>query len=174
MSTYCSAYVQAITDYNATVSGPRDPNPSGLCMCGCGQQTRVRKNGKRRGHHSRFVLGHAQKRYAPEPMTPELKAELDAETALCREVYLRVTGRRRQDRREFYRYRQRAWARDGGTCSCGAPGVEVHHIHPLHLGGDNSLDNLITLCWACHREAHRQITKDRKRAGRLDVRTALA
>lgn len=40
-----------------------DPNPSGLCMCGCGQATRLvrhndAKNGVFAGHHFRYLRGH--------------------------------------------------------------------------------------------------------------------
>jgi hypothetical protein len=44
--------------------GPRriPPNPSGLCMCGCGARTSVAPrdgyNGLRKGESSRFVQGH--------------------------------------------------------------------------------------------------------------------
>lgn len=40
-----------------------DPNPSGLCMCGCGERTKTHTwndavRGYRNGHHSRYVRGH--------------------------------------------------------------------------------------------------------------------
>lgn len=40
-----------------------DPNPSGLCMCGCGQPTSIvkathRPSGLIRGHHRKFIRGH--------------------------------------------------------------------------------------------------------------------
>lgn len=40
-----------------------DPNPSGLCMCGCGRKTKIfPKNdafkGYRKGHHRRYIHGH--------------------------------------------------------------------------------------------------------------------
>ncbi|MFH1141392.1 MAG: HNH endonuclease [Chloroflexota bacterium] len=47
--------------------------------------------------------------------------------------------------------------RDGYRCSqCGASNVElhVHHIVPLSIGGSSELDNLATLCDACHGEIH--------------------
>jgi len=33
--------------------------------------------------------------------------------------------------------------------------LEVHHKIPRSRGGTNAPDNLITLCSACHRQAHR-------------------
>jgi hypothetical protein len=44
-----------------------DPNPSGLCLCGCGQETTVAKwtnarDGAYRGFRRRYVTGHANNR----------------------------------------------------------------------------------------------------------------
>lgn len=51
----------------------------------------------------------------------------------------------------------RGWAlqRDDYRCRiCGSTeGLEVHHINPRMLGGDDSLENLITLCVLCHQLA---------------------
>lgn len=51
------------------------------------------------------------------------------------------------------RIRDHVRARDGNTCvRCGSShNLEVHHRVPLAHGGTNSLDNLETLCHACHR-----------------------
>jgi len=54
--------------------------------------------------------------------------------------------------------RRDVFSRDGHRC--GAPGcrntrfLEVHHIKPRAKGGTNELENLITLCSACHRLWH--------------------
>lgn len=72
--------------------------------------------------------------------------------------------------------------RDDGTCTkCGWPigfrrrtrNLNAHHVKPLSQGGDNSLENLVTLCHLCHRgepgPGHKgvQYTKQRrKRPGR--------
>src|SRR5437764_337649 len=47
------------------------PNPSGLCMCGCGQRTPIARRSERargylRGEHVRYVMGHGH-RLAPVP-----------------------------------------------------------------------------------------------------------
>ena len=34
------------------------------------------------------------------------------------------------------------------------PNIEVHHIVPLSKGGNNQLENLITLCYDCHKKEH--------------------
>jgi 5-methylcytosine-specific restriction endonuclease McrA len=46
--------------------------------------------------------------------------------------------------------------RDGYTCQyCGRWTEErPHHIIFRSLGGDDSMENLITLCMACHRAVH--------------------
>ncbi len=46
--------------------------------------------------------------------------------------------------------------RDGWRCqSCGSrAGLEVHHITPRSNLGQDVEDNLITLCWECHRRIH--------------------
>ncbi len=55
--------------------------------------------------------------------------------------------------------RARVLARDGHRCS--TPGcrhrhfLEVHHKKPRSRGGGDQIDNLITLCSACHQQAHR-------------------
>ncbi|MCB1151014.1 HNH endonuclease [bacterium] len=54
--------------------------------------------------------------------------------------------------------RRAALARDGHRCTtpgCGATRfLEVHHKTPRARGGTHALENLITLCSACHRFAH--------------------
>ena len=48
--------------------------------------------------------------------------------------------------------------RDGWRCTtCGKAGrLEAHHVHPVHLGGDDSPSNLRTLCRTCHVDTHRR------------------
>ena len=53
--------------------------------------------------------------------------------------------------------RQQVLRRDGWRCqSCGAmSNLEVHHRELRSQSGDDSEQNLITLCTACHSIAHR-------------------
>lgn len=57
---------------------------------------------------------------------------------------------------EFNRIRGSILERDGHTCQkCGRrEHLHVHHVQPLGEGGDNSSNNLITLCRDCHKEEH--------------------
>ena len=41
----------------------------------------------------------------------------------------------------------------------------VHHIRPLAGGGTNALDNLMSLCAACHNKIHYEMKNDPARAG---------
>lgn len=52
--------------------------------------------------------------------------------------------------------KKRVRRRDGEVCRwCGRNNMlEVHHIEYLSQGGANSVNNLITLCEAHHRQAH--------------------
>ena len=52
-----------------------DPNPSGLCQCGCGEQVTTSKTnnrflGMRKGDHYRYLIGH-QSRKSPVPYVVE-------------------------------------------------------------------------------------------------------
>jgi 5-methylcytosine-specific restriction endonuclease McrA len=46
--------------------------------------------------------------------------------------------------------------RDGWRCQCcgSRAGLEVHHITPRSQLGHDAEENLITLCWNCHRRIH--------------------
>lgn len=66
---------------------------------------------------------------------------------------------RRPDRQRWLLLRMTVWKRDGGQCRgpyCRAAAalalIEAHidHIVPLRRGGDNSIENLRTLCRRCH------------------------
>ena len=57
------------------------------------------------------------------------------------------------NRARWAKVRRQVLDRDGWRCvKCGKAGrPEVDHVLPLHLGGDAwALDNLQTLCRACH------------------------
>jgi len=56
----------------------------------------------------------------------------------------------------YEKLRQKVLRRDAWRCqSCGAmANLEVHHKEFRSQGGDDSEDNLITLCSTCHAHAH--------------------
>jgi len=62
----------------------------------------------------------------------------------------------RLDLASYETLRQQVLLRDGWRCqSCGAmSNLEVHHREFRSHSGDDSEDNLITLCSACHASVH--------------------
>jgi len=67
-------------------------------------------------------------------------------------------SRLRLDPLSYEALRQQVLRRDGWRCqSCGTmSNLEVHHKQFRSHSGDNSEQNLITLCTACHATAHRR------------------
>src|SRR4029077_15912863 len=63
----------------------------------------------------------------------------------------------RLDPELYERLRQQVLSRDGWRCQCcGArSNLEVHHKDCRGQGGDDSEQNLITLCATCHGDMHR-------------------
>ena len=58
---------------------------------------------------------------------------------------------------EFALIRPVVFERDGGRCVvCNAQGVQVHHIRPRSVGGNNALDNLMLVCVSCHWRCHNE------------------
>jgi ATP-dependent DNA helicase RecQ len=64
--------------------------------------------------------------------------------------------RLRLDPTSYETLRQQVLRRDGWRCqSCGTmANLEVHHKEFRSQSGDDSEENLITLCTACHHETH--------------------
>ncbi len=46
--------------------------------------------------------------------------------------------------------------------------LNAHHIQPIKAGGDNTLDNLITLCGKCHKREHSTDANIRRKHLSLD------
>ena len=65
--------------------------------------------------------------------------------------------RLRLDPHPYARLRQQVLERDAWRCQfCGGlSNLEVHHKTARSKLGDDSVDNLITLCDPCHKELHR-------------------
>ena len=58
--------------------------------------------------------------------------------------------------RDYKLLRRRVLERDGWRCqNCGSSNeLHVHHLAKRSELGDDALDNLITLCAACHQAQH--------------------
>jgi 5-methylcytosine-specific restriction endonuclease McrA len=64
--------------------------------------------------------------------------------------------RLRLDPESYERLRQQVLRRDGWRCQCcgSKSNLEVHHKDLRSQGGDDSEENLITLCVECHSILH--------------------
>ncbi len=69
----------------------------------------------------------------------------------------------RLDPVSYENLRQQVLGRDGWRCqACGTPAnLEVHHKEFRSQSGDDSEENLITLCVDCHGRVHRGIGNER-------------
>ncbi|HUV81478.1 MAG TPA: HNH endonuclease [archaeon] len=55
-----------------------------------------------------------------------------------------------------YYQQQKTMAKQHFKCSvCGRPAEEVHHKIPRSKGGQNNPNNLVTLCFECHDNIHK-------------------
>jgi 5-methylcytosine-specific restriction endonuclease McrA len=72
--------------------------------------------------------------------------------------------RLRMDPVSYETLRRQVLRRDGWRCqSCGTMlNLEVHHQRFRSHSGDDSEDNLITLCAACHNRTHNNVTAKRQ------------
>jgi len=79
----------------------------------------------------------------------------------------RKNGRLRLDPGSYEHLRQQVLRRDGWRCqSCGSmSNVEVHHKEFRSRRGDDSEENLVTLCIKCHAATHHVSLERYKLAG---------
>lgn len=57
---------------------------------------------------------------------------------------------------DYQALREEVLRRDRWTCQlCGSrQNLEVHHLEPRGRSGPDTMENLLTLCAACHRRQH--------------------
>lgn len=93
-----------------------------------------------------------QKITSIKPRIPTLDVRIGSPAAIER-----IRGR------EHGRIRLRILVRDGAACvKCGCGlNLEIHHKISLHLGGNESDENRVTLCKSCHQEVTEQEEKER-------------
>jgi 5-methylcytosine-specific restriction endonuclease McrA len=71
--------------------------------------------------------------------------------------------RRRLDPESYRKLCRQVLKRDGWRCqSCGRlTDLQVHHMNPRSLLGEDAEGNLITLCADCHRAVHLRLGSQR-------------
>jgi 5-methylcytosine-specific restriction endonuclease McrA len=96
---------------------------------------------------------------------PKKLSEAETERIACDAVTIQPDGTARATIPP--RLRRRVLARDGHRCArCGATRfLEIHHRVARARGGGNELANLVTLCSACHHQAHQQADRGGDRGG---------
>ncbi|MEV5932497.1 HNH endonuclease [Streptomyces sp. NPDC052079] len=90
----------------------------------------------------------------------QIVSSIDDPTLPPGSYQLPTLNRRPPRAREAIKLRYKILERDDMTCQdCGRiPGqgatLQVHHILPVHQGGKNDMENLVTLCSECHGGRH--------------------
>lgn len=131
-------------------------------------ETQWEGNDKRREEQAEFMRNlekpHVERGYHTE----ETKRKMAESNSGERNGMFGVTGEdnpawkentpshRFYQRKKWRSVRKRAMDRDGEECvECGSENnLLVHHIEPLPEGPEFDMDNLVTLCSACHGEKH--------------------
>jgi 5-methylcytosine-specific restriction endonuclease McrA len=66
-----------------------------------------------------------------------------------------IPGRMRLNPIAYEDLRQQVLRRDGWRCQCGSmSNLEVHHMQFRSQSGDDSEENMVTLCTSCHKKNH--------------------
>lgn len=82
--------------------------------------------------------------------------------------------RMRLSTQEWKAVRKQVYARDKYMCQrckkhCANKEIQAHHIIPWRISKDDSIDNLITLCQACHMSIEHKKLKGLTFNGKLDI-----
>jgi HNH endonuclease len=95
----------------------------------------------------------ARKQAAPVPFSSASSLSRDRSGRVTRRVPVPAAVVHAVNHRD--RRRCQARRSDGSVCGT-SRFIDLHHIIEVHDGGDNSLENLITLCRTCHHRWHRR------------------
>jgi 5-methylcytosine-specific restriction endonuclease McrA len=107
-------------------------------------------------------------RITQKKLAAEAKANQHVSSKVARPVQKPSPAVARQTRSPIpAAIRHQVMLRDRGECQGKTPQgtrwgcrqwTDIHHIHPISLGGSNNIDNLLTLCRSHHRLAHERTT----------------
>lgn len=150
------------------------PNPSGLCMCGCGRVTPLAtqndpRNGIKKGQHRRYCKSHHLRGV---PRTEDVKRRISvANSAKTGSSTSQWNGgvQRRRGRRYLLVAKDHPMATKSGYVAdyrlamseaLGRPLLEDEHVHHIDLDQtNNQLSNLVVLSRSAHMRLHRLIDK---------------
>lgn len=123
--------------------------PSGLCECGCGQQTPIatytcRKRRVFRGHPMPRLSGHGQQKRGPE------SPHFTGERRTAGYVYVYMPDHPQATRTGYVPQHRVVWEAANGRLLSRAE--QVHHVNGVR--DDNRPENLIALSRADHRRLH--------------------
>jgi 5-methylcytosine-specific restriction endonuclease McrA len=87
------------------------------------------------------------------------RAPLRAKTELRRSSALRQRSQRAEAEAMPETIRRAVWVLAGGRCEarldgCSDEGLAPHHRLRRSQGGPHTIENLVLLCWRCHRWVH--------------------
>ncbi len=146
------------------------PNPSGLCMCGCGEQTSVAtqndpKNGILKGQHRRYCRGHWHRGVRRSAETRARMSAANTGKGTGPRHARWNGGRQRRYGRVFHLVGKghplanaAGYAAEHRLVFSAALGrflTSEEHVHHLDLNpGNNAIENLIIVSRATHRKLH--------------------
>lgn len=126
------------------------PNPSGLCLCGCGRQTGLARitsydRGQLAGHPVRYVRGHA-----PKPRGEQHHLWKGGRIFWRGYVLLYMPNDPRANGKGYIFEHRIVWEDANGRPL--RPDEDVHHINGIK--NDNRPDNLVALTRSNHMKSH--------------------
>jgi 5-methylcytosine-specific restriction endonuclease McrA len=128
-----------------------DPNPSGFCLCGCGQKTPIAKVTRRelghvKGKHTPYCKGHSPYN-APIPLETLLLQHVSA--IRRRQIRLRWAGGKHTDAEIAVLYIEQKVC--CAYCQTDiSNGFHEDHRRPLSRGGSDDITNIALACATCN------------------------